>query len=173
MKNLFFPIIRNVYLFKTGPYDKDDVDPYPPRPYPPRPYPPQTYPPRQQHPHGHPQQYKVAIGAGTRINCEFENHDKSTSWRRQDGQPLPRSSHLSGGDLVIEYTQEDAAGIYECIVHEPDGDYPIVTTELVVIGMIDVDFLFSFFFLIVSNKNKLFVFFLKNYQRSICIRQCQ
>lgn len=34
----------------------------------------------------------------------------------------------------MDYTQRDAAGIYECIVQESHGDYPIVTAELVVVG---------------------------------------
>lgn len=34
----------------------------------------------------------------------------------------------------MNYTQKDAAGIYECIVHEAHGDYPLVTTELIVVG---------------------------------------
>lgn len=110
----------------TGSADKDEVNPWP-YPYP-QPQPQPTPPPNRA------DQYKVAIGDRTKISCEIENHNKRTSWRRQDGRPLPRNSYLSGGDLIIEYTQEDAAGIYECVVHEPHGDYPIVTTELVIIG---------------------------------------
>lgn len=120
--------------------------------------------PHDRRPDNQPQQYKVAIGDQTKISCEIENSNKRTSWRRQGGLPLPSSSRLSGGDLVcmqfssvsiqyihlknrtmkiwtccfflqiIEYTQQDAAGIYECVVHEPHAIYPIVTTELIVVG---------------------------------------
>lgn len=34
----------------------------------------------------------------------------------------------------MNYTEKDAAGVYECIVHEAHGEYPIVTTELIVVG---------------------------------------
>lgn len=62
-----------------------------------------TYPYRpdnQPQPDNRPQQYKVAVGDGTKISCSIENQNKRTSWRRLDGQPLPSNSHLSGGDLV-------------------------------------------------------------------------
>lgn len=99
-----------------------------PKPY----YPP---PPYTAHPNNNrPQQYKVAVGDETRLSCQIENQNKRTSWRRLDGRPLPNYSYLSGGDLLFSSIQEDAAGIYECIVHEPHGDYPLVTTELLVFG---------------------------------------
>lgn len=115
----------------AGPHDRDEVN-YDPRPREPtRPIYPQ-YPSNQQN--NRPHQYKVAIGDEATLSCQIGNHDKRTSWRRVDGQPLPRNSHMSGGDLVIDYAQEDAGGVYECVVHEPHGDYPILTADLVVIG---------------------------------------
>lgn len=48
----------------------------------------------------YPQQYKVAVGDNTKLSCAIENFTKRTSWRRQDGKPLPSSAHLSGGDMV-------------------------------------------------------------------------
>lgn len=62
------------------------------------------------------------------------SHNEQTTWRRQDGRPLPSNSYVSGGDLVLEDIQEDAAGLYECIVQAQHGDYPVATTELVVVG---------------------------------------
>lgn len=124
---------ENNFFFNSGPYDKDEVNTQPPYPQPnPWPYPSERppYPNR-------PEQYKVAIGDRTKISCHIDNDNKQTSWRRLDGQPLPRNSRLVGGDLIIEYTQEDAAGIYECVVHERDGVYPIVKTELTVIGKLN------------------------------------
>ncbi|XP_055301549.1 protein sax-3-like isoform X2 [Sitodiplosis mosellana] len=91
-------------------------------------------------PDNYPQQYKVAVGDSTKLTCAIENYDKLTSWRRQDGQPLPSSAHLSNGDFMIDYTQRDAAGLYECIVHESHGEYPIVAVELVVVELPKVVF---------------------------------
>lgn len=34
----------------------------------------------------------------------------------------------------MDYTQRDAAGIYECFVEEAYGTYPLVTAELIVVG---------------------------------------
>lgn len=126
------PILQLIFILdvQTGSADKDT--PYDPRdPRPEWPYVPtdQATPAPSR-----PEQYKAAVGDRTKISCQIENQNTRTSWRRQDGGPLPRNSFLSGGDLIIEYTQEDAAGVYECVVHEPNGDYPIVTTELVVVG---------------------------------------
>lgn len=120
--------IAAIFFYQIGSADKDT--PYEPQ-EPRWPYQPtdQTPPPPNR-----PEQYKVAIGDRTKISCQIENQNKRTSWRRQDGGELPRNSHLSGGDLIIEYTQEDAAGVYECVVHEANEDYPIVTTELVIVG---------------------------------------
>lgn len=102
-------------------------------PYEPRPQP--NYPPQTRPPHNNPQQYQAPLGDISRISCEIQNHDKQTSWRRQDGRPLPRNSYLSGGDLIINPVEHDAAGVYDCVVYESDGgEYPIVTAELVVIG---------------------------------------
>lgn len=101
---------------QIGPHDKDEINeprpqqtdrpyyphtdrPYNPhkdRPYTPRPRP--TY--RPDHSENPPQQYRVAIGDGTKLSCEIENVNKRTSWRRQDGSPLPSSAYLSGSDLV-------------------------------------------------------------------------
>lgn len=53
---------------------------------------------------------------------------------------------------AIYNTQRDAAGIYECIVHEEYADYPLVTAELIVIG-VWMDFFFTFFMLMLNNFN--------------------
>lgn len=78
----------------------------------------------------------MAIGDKTEMHCNIENQNKPTSWRRVDGRPLPRGSHLYGGILVIDVTTHDAAGFYECTVREHDDEIPVVRTEIVVIGRI-------------------------------------
>lgn len=84
-------------IIRIGPYDKDEI--YDPRPQPrPEPdYRPNTRPDQSGN---IPQRYKAAVGDGTKLSCEIGNYDKRTSWRRQDGQPLPSNSRLLGGDLV-------------------------------------------------------------------------
>lgn len=90
---------------QTGPYDKDEIyDPRPTeRPYPTRP----TNRPDYSRPDHRPdtrdnilQKYKTAVGDNTKLSCLFENRNERTSWRRQDGKPLPTNAQLSGGDLV-------------------------------------------------------------------------
>lgn len=128
---LFGHILINLFInIRTGSADKDTpYDPRDPRPdWPYQPIDQSTSPPSR------PEQYRAAVGDRTKMSCEIENRNARTSWRRQDGGPLPRNAFLSGGDLIIEYVQEDAAGVYECVVHEPTGDYPIITTELVIVG---------------------------------------
>lgn len=44
------------------------------------------------------------------------------------------TNQLKNSFQIIDYTQRDAAGAYECIVHEPHGDYPLVSTEIIVVG---------------------------------------
>lgn len=68
------------------------------------------------------------------MHCNIENQNKPTSWRRVDGRPLPRGSHLHGGVLIIDVTAHDAAGFYECTVREHNDEIPVVRTEIVVIG---------------------------------------
>lgn len=121
----------NLYInIRTGSADKDTpYDPRDPRPdWPYQPIDQSTSPPSR------PEQYRAAVGDRTKMSCEIENRNARTSWRRQDGGPLPRNAYLAGGDLIIEYVQDDAAGVYECVVHEPNGEYPIITTELVIVG---------------------------------------
>lgn len=120
-------------MISTGIYDKDI--PYEPtqrpylQPYPPRPRPRPEPQPSQD-------RYIAHKGDNTSINCQIQNYDgKLTSWRRLDGRPLPRSSYLSGGNLIIEYTENDAAGVYECFVREAYGDVPLVTAELEVVEL--------------------------------------
>lgn len=104
------------------------------RPQPqPRPYPPQPYPTRYP-PENRPEQYQAAVGDRTKITCLIQNHDRQTTWRRQDRRPLPRNSYVIGSDIIIDPVEEDAAGVYECLVYESDGEYPIVTADLVVVG---------------------------------------
>lgn len=112
----FFFVLANI-----GPYDKDEIyDPRPterPYPYPPRPdnrpdYPRPDYRPdnRPDQRDNIPQKYKTAVGDGTKLSCEIENYNARTSWRRQDGQPLPSNARLSGGDLV-KFTEKNKCKI--------------------------------------------------------------
>lgn len=69
------------------------------------------------------------------MSCNIENSQhKETSWRRVDGQPLPYNSKLIGGRLIIEVSEHDAAGVYECTVLDNNQLIPIARTELTIIG---------------------------------------
>lgn len=76
--------------------------------------------------------YKVALGDKTEMHCNVEG--MTTSWRRVDGRPFPRGTHLYPGIFVIDVTTHEAAGYYECTVREYDDEIPVVRTEIVVIG---------------------------------------
>lgn len=110
----------------SGPYDKDEVIDTRPDYQP---------PPYTLHPNNNRvQKYHASVGDDTTMSCQIENTASRTSWRRLDGRPLPRNSYSSGGDLNFYSIQLDAAGTYECVVHEQYGDYPLVTAELLVNG---------------------------------------
>lgn len=119
-----------------GGHDRDTpYDPYfKPRPQPATQYPPTDIGPKILEP------YKVAVGDKTEISCNIENWLQETSWRRVDGQPLPRGSHLSGGVLVIDTTTHDAAGYYECTVNENNFEHPIAKTQIIVIELPRITF---------------------------------
>lgn len=119
-----FSFIHSIFI-NLG-YEPNERPNYPPH----RP----DYPPEDPQQPGQIEPYKVAIGDKTEMHCNIENQNKPTSWRRVDGRPLPRGSHLYGGILVIDVTTHDAAGYYECTVREQDSEIPVVRTEIVVIG---------------------------------------
>ncbi|XP_037037177.1 basement membrane-specific heparan sulfate proteoglycan core protein isoform X11 [Bradysia coprophila] len=138
-----YPDDRRPYPDDRRPYP-DDRRPYPDdrRPYPDdrRPYPDDRRPYQPEEP-GRIEPYKVAIGDKTEMHCNIENQNKPTSWRRVDGRPLPRGSHLNGGVLIIDVTAHDAAGFYECTVREQHDEIPVVRTEIVVIELPRITFL--------------------------------
>lgn len=69
------------------------------------------------------------------MSCNIENSQhKETSWRRVDGRQLPDNSQLIGGRLIIEVSEHDAAGVYECTVFDDNQVIPIARTELTIIG---------------------------------------
>lgn len=119
-----------------GPHDVDEILDQRPNYRPSGPI--KVYPSNQNNYPSHPnngfEQLKAPLGEGAKLSCQILNHNEPTTWRRQDGQPLPSNSYVSGGDLILDDIQEDAAGLYECIVHAEHGDYPLATTELVVVG---------------------------------------
>lgn len=103
------------------------------------------------------QSYTVPFGGKTEIRCIYENQRKPTSWRRMDGRPLPRGSHLNGGILTIDVTTHDAAGYYECTVRERGNEIAVAKTEIIVIGRISyyskLYFKFNRLLFLVNTKN--------------------
>lgn len=71
------------------------------------------------------------MGESVEFVCEVENVE-TISWRRVDGRVLPRNSYLNGGSLLIDETDEDAAGEYECSVEENGHVTPISRAELTI-----------------------------------------
>lgn len=64
-----------------------------------------------------------------------------TEWRRADGYPLPQTAQQYNGNLIIEDTHYDAAGIYEC-VGRSSGSEPFVLqqVEIVVVALPRITF---------------------------------
>lgn len=123
--------ISNQFLVHIGPHDVDEILDQRPnyqnqnfRPTGP------VYPTHSTNDVG---QHKAALGEGATLSCQI-NHNEPITWRRQDGRPLPSNSYVSGGNLILRDIQEDAAGLYECILQAEHGDYPLASTELIVVG---------------------------------------
>uniref|UniRef100_A0A336LPI6 CSON010513 protein n=1 Tax=Culicoides sonorensis TaxID=179676 RepID=A0A336LPI6_CULSO len=122
------------------PPDPEDEYPYPPRPYPPvddrvteRP-PPPTYP-------GSLTRYPAHLGSRSLLTCNFEGREIRTEWRREDGLSLPRSAQQYNGNLIIEDTEYDAAGIYECLGVPPNGEpFVLQKVEIVVVALPRITF---------------------------------
>ncbi|GAB0098092.1 basement membrane-specific heparan sulfate proteoglycan core protein [Sergentomyia squamirostris] len=84
--------------------------------------------------------YTVNVGQRTLLSCQIEDSYAMTTWRRRDGYPLPPTANLTDGTLLIEHTPHDAAGWYECVMLNPDGDFPIALTEVVVLDLPRITF---------------------------------
>ncbi|XP_055694217.1 basement membrane-specific heparan sulfate proteoglycan core protein isoform X2 [Lutzomyia longipalpis] len=79
--------------------------------------------------------YTVNVGQRAQLSCEVEDSYRMTTWRRTDGYPLPHSANLTGGTLVIERTEPDAAGTYECVMLDTEVPFIIALTQVVVLDV--------------------------------------
>ncbi|XP_055703570.1 basement membrane-specific heparan sulfate proteoglycan core protein isoform X3 [Phlebotomus papatasi] len=79
--------------------------------------------------------YTVNVGQRAQLSCEVEDSFQRTTWRRTDGYPLPLTANLTHGTLIIERTQYDAAGTYECIVVGTDSPLIIALAQVVVVDV--------------------------------------
>jgi hypothetical protein len=67
------------------------------------------------------------------LSCNEERNEARTEWRRTDGRPLPYSARLRGGDLIIENTQFDANGLYDCVATDNYGEQFTLAQALVTV----------------------------------------
>lgn len=86
--------------------------------------------------------YPAHLGTRSLLTCKFQdNTDIRTEWRREDRYPLPSSSRQYDGNLIIEDTDYDAAGIYECLGVNDDGStFVLQKVELVVVAIPRISF---------------------------------
>lgn len=133
-KNLVFFLAPDPEPYPTTrpprPDDQRTSRPRPPYPYPPS-GPPQTV-----------TRYPAHLGTRSQLSCNVEgNPNIRTEWRRENGYPLPYTSRQYNGNLIIEDTEYDAAGIYECIGIEDDGaPFVLQKVELVVVAIPRITF---------------------------------
>lgn len=99
-----------------------------------RPYPPEEPEGRPINPQPRPQPtpFTVHLGERATLNCRAEEGNVRTEWRRVDGNRLPSTASISGGQLIIENVRTDAQGEYECLVYDRDRR-PIVLVRAQVI----------------------------------------
>ncbi|EAA44666.5 AGAP003656-PA [Anopheles gambiae str. PEST] len=109
----------------VGPHDDDDRPPsyYPPRLPPTRPPGPSSQPIAYT--------YKAILGEQAHLMCNEEFRSTRTEWRRSDGRPLPYGSIVRGGNLTIESTGHDAAGMYDCVTF-PSPSQPVTIVRIMV-----------------------------------------
>ncbi|XP_041762389.1 basement membrane-specific heparan sulfate proteoglycan core protein isoform X4 [Anopheles merus] len=109
----------------VGPHDDDDRPPsyYPPRLPPTRPPGPSSQPIAYT--------YKAILGEQAHLMCNEQFRSTRTEWRRSDGRPLPYGSIVRGGNLTIESTGHDAAGMYDCVTF-PSPSQPVTVVRIMV-----------------------------------------
>lgn len=86
--------------------------------------------------------YPAHLGTRSLLTCNIEGNPRiRTEWRREDRYPLPSNSRQYDGNLIIEDTDYDAAGVYECIGISEDGSsFPLQKVELVVVAIPRISF---------------------------------
>lgn len=110
-------------------------------------YPRPGYPDhRDRNPHHNPQPsrfppYKIQMNDRSLLSCQISGINKPTTWRRSDGKHLPRGARIEGTELIIESTQYDATGTYECIVDDGiQQPFPIAIAEIIVVDVPRISF---------------------------------
>lgn len=103
-----------------GPTDYSTSRPVQPRPTN-RPRPPAQYPEPEPQPPNDLEEYIAFVDERTELSCKIEGLNARTSWRRADNRPLPYNSRDEDGALVIEKTNYDASGVYECWIDDGFG----------------------------------------------------
>lgn len=80
--------------------------------------------------------YPAHLGHQSHLACSFEGAELRTEWRRENDARLPLTAHQNDGNLIIEETGYDAAGIYECLGIDHTGR-PVVLerVELFVLAL--------------------------------------
>lgn len=100
---------------------------------------------RTHHPHN-PQPtrfppYKIHLNEQSLLSCQITGIDKPTTWRRSDGKHLPRGARIEGTELIIEMTQFDATGTYDCIVDDGIQEpFTIAIAEIIVVDAPRISF---------------------------------
>lgn len=111
--------------------------PQPQLPSYPRPYPPdepvgQTFSPPVR-PQATP--FTVHLGERAELNCNAQEGNVRTEWRRVDGSRLPYGASIRGGQLIIENVRSDAEGSYECLVYDRNRrPIVLVLAQIVVVS---------------------------------------
>ena len=62
--------------------------------------------------------FTVRLDERVELNCNAEDGNVRTEWKRIDGQRLPYGAYIRGGQLIIENVHHDAEGLYECLVYD-------------------------------------------------------
>lgn len=102
------------------------------------PYVPPTHNPNPNyHPRPSETPYKVPLGERAVLDCSVTdgNIGQTSDWRRVDQRPLPSNAHNSGGRLIIENANYDAAGKYECYVIHGANHIPVGIADLIVVEL--------------------------------------
>lgn len=73
--------------------------------------------------------YKAILGERSELVCNEASSGVRTEWKRSDGQNLPYGSILRDGQLIIENTGHDAAGMYDCVAHDITS-YPTTIVQI-------------------------------------------
>ncbi|XP_018799858.1 PREDICTED: basement membrane-specific heparan sulfate proteoglycan core protein isoform X7 [Bactrocera latifrons] len=110
------------------PHDGDVIR----NPYPIYPRPPQYDPPQNV--------YRANKGEAVRLTCDL-GPELMTSWKREDGRPLPPNSYLEQRSLIITAVEEQNSGKYICNAIDNRGTIvSFVIAELVLVPIPQITF---------------------------------